>query len=453
MEKRPNIEERLVNMPFNPEKSPLYYGWFILALGAVGILMSIPGQTMGVSVFTDYLIDALGISRLNLSLTYMIGTTLSSLVLSRAGKFYDRFGVRLTVLLSGSIMGLILLFLSQVDRIAGAAAQVTPLSPYVWGFTLMILGFFLLRFSGQGVMTMISRSMVMKWFNKRRGLAAAILGVVTSFGFSYAPRLLDSLIQNHTWREAWQVLALVCGFAMALFGFIFFRDNPRICRLKQDGRKEVKENPKTALLHRTEELTLKEAKRRPALWIFAVSLAILSLYNTAYTFHVVSIFGKIGLDRSQAIGIFLPISLVSVSSQFLISALSDRVRLEILYLIYLAGLVLGMVAILFLGTGLPILLLIIGMGISGGVFGTLTSITWVRLYGNAHLGAISGFGMSWMVVGSAVGPYLFSLAEQFTGSYNPAVLLCLVLTAAMIVCTSVLWLKRRDEPLTSSSDT
>ena len=234
------IENKLVNIPLNPKKSSVYYGWFILALGGLGILMSIPGQTMGVSVFTDYLIDALGMSRLNLSLTYMIGTTLSSLVLSKAGKFYDRHGVRITILLSGTLMGTVLLFLSRVDQIAGAAAGLTPFSPYAWGFLLMVLGFFLLRFSGQGVMTMISRSMVMKWFDKRRGFAAAILGVITSFGFSYAPRLLDSLIQSHTWREAWQMLALVCGFAMALFGFLFFRDNPRLCGLNPDGKKTGK---------------------------------------------------------------------------------------------------------------------------------------------------------------------------------------------------------------------
>ena len=157
---------------------------------------------------------------------------------------------------------------------------------------------------------------------------------------------------------------------------------------------------------------------------------------------MVSIFEKIGLNRNRAIGIFLPISLVSVSVQFFISALSDRIRLEYLYLIYLGALVLGMGAILSLGTGLPILLLIIGMGISGGVFGTLSSITWVRLYGNAHLGAISGFAMGWMVIGSAVGPYLFSLAEQVTGSYNPAVILCLMLTGGMIIGALTLLAKR-----------
>ncbi len=71
------------NIPFSPSKFPFFYGWIILAAGAVGVVMSIPGQTMGVSVFTDRLIDSLKISRLNLSLAYMIGTLSSSLLLSR----------------------------------------------------------------------------------------------------------------------------------------------------------------------------------------------------------------------------------------------------------------------------------------------------------------------------------------------------------------------------------
>ena len=44
----------------------------ILALGAIGFLMSSPGQTYGVSPFTDSLIAALGLTRVQLSLAYMI---------------------------------------------------------------------------------------------------------------------------------------------------------------------------------------------------------------------------------------------------------------------------------------------------------------------------------------------------------------------------------------------
>ncbi|MCK5198258.1 MAG: hypothetical protein KAR21_07900, partial [Spirochaetales bacterium] len=53
-----------------PPVLPFSYGWIILIVGTIGVLMSIPGQTMGVSVFTDFLIEALEISRTGISTTY-----------------------------------------------------------------------------------------------------------------------------------------------------------------------------------------------------------------------------------------------------------------------------------------------------------------------------------------------------------------------------------------------
>lgn len=41
-----------------------------------------------------------------------------------------------------------------------------------------------------------------------------------------------------------------------------------------------------------------------------------------------------------------------------------------------------------------------------------------RFFGRAHLGAISGLFMTVIVVASAVGPFLFSLAESFLGAYR-----------------------------------
>jgi OFA family oxalate/formate antiporter-like MFS transporter len=404
--------------------------------------MSIPGQTMGVSVFTDILIEKLGISRLNLSLTYMVGTTLSSLLLTSAGKFYDRHGVRLTILLSGSLLGLILIYLSQIDRLAQNAASFV-FNPQIWGFILMIMGFFILRFSGQGVMTMVSRSMVMKWFDKRRGIAAAFMGIFISFGFSYAPRILDRIISRYSWRGAWQVMALVCGFGFGLFAFIFFRDNPEVCGLKKDGPGEIKAPKRVTQLHKPQELTLREAQKDPTLWIFSLSLAMLGLFNTAFTFHVVSLFESIGLGRTRAIAIFLPISLVSVSVQFIVSSLSDHIRLEYLFLLFLSAMATGMGALFFLGEGLPLFFLIMGMGVSGGTFGTLSSVTWVRLYGNTHLGAISGFAMGWTVVGSAVGPYMFSLVEKYTGSYILGSFICFSVTLGLLTSTALLLIRQR----------
>ena len=50
------------NWPFQPSKIPFFYGWIILLFSTLGILFSIPGQTIGLAVFTDSFIDALDLS-------------------------------------------------------------------------------------------------------------------------------------------------------------------------------------------------------------------------------------------------------------------------------------------------------------------------------------------------------------------------------------------------------
>ena len=44
------------HFPFSPARKPLFYGWVMVAAGPLGIEFSIPGQTMGFSVFSDILI-------------------------------------------------------------------------------------------------------------------------------------------------------------------------------------------------------------------------------------------------------------------------------------------------------------------------------------------------------------------------------------------------------------
>ncbi len=48
--------------PFDPARSPLYYGWAVLVVGTIGMIASIPGQTAGVSVFTDDLTEVTGLT-------------------------------------------------------------------------------------------------------------------------------------------------------------------------------------------------------------------------------------------------------------------------------------------------------------------------------------------------------------------------------------------------------
>ena len=67
------------DFPFSPKKISFFYGWLIVAAGTLAVVFSIPGQTMGFSVFTDVLIKELGLTRVQLSTAYCIGTVISGL--------------------------------------------------------------------------------------------------------------------------------------------------------------------------------------------------------------------------------------------------------------------------------------------------------------------------------------------------------------------------------------
>jgi hypothetical protein len=51
-----------------------FYGWRIVGLTALLTAMTAPGQTVGVSVFVDPMIQALELSRSQMSLAYLVGT-------------------------------------------------------------------------------------------------------------------------------------------------------------------------------------------------------------------------------------------------------------------------------------------------------------------------------------------------------------------------------------------
>lgn len=51
-----------------------FYGWRMVGLAAICLAMTAPGQTVGVSVFVDPMIEALSLSRSQVSLAYLIGT-------------------------------------------------------------------------------------------------------------------------------------------------------------------------------------------------------------------------------------------------------------------------------------------------------------------------------------------------------------------------------------------
>ncbi len=398
--------------------------------------MSIPGQTVGVSVFTDYLIDALGLTRSAISMAYLFGTVTSAFLLSAGGRAFDRHGARkmgvaVTLLLAGTLV-----YLSFSAHISsGIGGVFSEGLATIIAFVVIALGFFMLRFFGQGTLTMTSRNMVMKWFEKKRGFANAVLGISVSLGFSLSPRIIDIFVQSQGWQGAWRIMALIL-LVFSIIAYVLFRDNPQEVGLLPDGPGTVEAKKKLhAETTASRDFTLPEARRTYTFWLFNLTVALSALIMTAFTFHVVSIFEESGLTRSQAVNVFLPVSLVAVTSQFIGSWISDYIPLRFIAAVQSLGAVLIGFGLLNLGSTLGLITTIIGLGFAQGMMGITSNITWPRFFGLKHLGAVSGFALAWSVAGSAIGPYFFSLSLDITGSYSFAAFITLIIGAILSVGT------------------
>jgi len=418
--------------PFAPRGARVFYGWVIVFGATLGTIFSIPGQTMGFSAFTEVLIRELELSRVQLSTAYLVGTFASGFSLPYLGRLLDRWGARRMIVVSAAATGLILIYLSFVAQLARAVADGLPASwrtPVAFG--AIVLGFYLIRASAQGLLTMTSRNAIGKWFNVQRGLALAISSAVVSFGFAVAPRLLKALIEQWSYEEAWRFLALLMFGVMVPVGWLLFRDNPEECGLEMDNGVETGPTHPDMVIHR--EFLRGEAIRTVSFWAFNLSLSYFAMLSTAYTFHIESMGTDAGRSADFIFSLFIPSAVLSVLTTILCGVLSVRTRLKWLLLGMNLAAVTGTLSLNALESDAGVAAFVVGNGITGGCFVSLMGLGWPRYFGRKQLGAIAGLSMSSIVIASAVGPWLFALSRGWTGSYAPIVWICLAWPAACAV--------------------
>lgn len=404
----------------------------ILFAGIIGLLMSAPGQTIGVSAFTDHLLDALKLTRDQLSISYMGGTMVGAVLLTRAGVFFDKFGASTTTLIAAVGLGIALLCLSQVDVFSAKLGN-----KELRTMLLIFVGFVFIRFFGQGVLSLTTRTMVVKWFDAKRGLAVGTLSVFAAFGFSIAPKFFDMLIEGADWSMAWIYLAIIVGVLFPIFVIPFFKESPETYGLKPDGNSSQKKDAvKPIRFPIKKDFDLNEVRRNFSFWVYSGFPAMFGLITTGFTFHVVSIFAEQGIGKEIAINIFQPIALVAVSTTIVCSIISDYIKLKYLGILFgLGGLIFSFGLINLTGDGWLYWIFLLGYGICGGIHPLLISLFLPRFFGKRYLGAITGQAMTLVVFCSALGPILFSQSLTLTGDYKAAGYFCGIVFFSLLVAT------------------
>lgn len=397
--------------PFDPSGFRFYYGWVILVAGTVGVVASIPGQTAGVSVFTDDLTGATGLSRLQLSIAYLIGTGASGFLLPRGGRAIDRYGSRVVAL--GAVVGL-------AATLVGLSL-VGPMGPIV-GITVMSVGFGCLRFSGQGLLTLSSRTMISQWFDRRRGLVSSWSNAVMSFVFAMTPAILLALIELWGFRVAWRMIALVLVLVVGAVVAIFYRVSPETSGLMIDGgiAPAIDRDAPLPRVGTDHDRTRTEALRDLGFWAVTIPVVAMASTSTALTFHILDLGTELGIADGRIVRIFVPIAVVSVPVTLVGGWLVDRFSPILIGASMSVAQIVMYLAVPELDRTLGAVLAIAGWGISQGCYAPLTSAAIPRLFGRRYLGEIAGVQMAAMVIGSAIGPALFALVKSLTGSYQYA---------------------------------
>jgi MFS transporter, OFA family, oxalate/formate antiporter len=403
------------------DRFPRSYGWIVLFAATVGMMMTIPGQTIGVSIFLDGIIADLGMSRSEVSTLYLLGTLGGSLVLPFVGRFVDRRGPRLAVV-----------------AIAAAFALSCVWMGFVQGTVTLLIGFTLVRALGQGSLSLVSVHTVAIWFVRRRGLAIGLLGIGMAMWTSTFPSLVERVIEPFGWRATYMLLGALVALTILPLGALVFRDRPERFGLLPDGvAPAAGTKPRSEVVYRPEE-----ARATLTYWVFVSGLFLTSCLGTGLVFHHYAILAQGGLDRAVAAAAFVPMGVMAAVGNLGTGALLGRVPPRILLSVKLLLLGLGLVMAGRLASEASVWLYGVVLGVRSGMYGSLEGNVFARYFGRTHIGAIRGQVVTAMVIGSAIGPLLFSFGHDVTGDYTAVTTITAIPVFALAVVVPFLRLRR-----------
>ncbi|TFC30281.1 MFS transporter [Cryobacterium sp. TMT2-18-3] len=375
--------------------------------------MTAPGQTAGLSVFTDPLIAELGVSRTDISVSYLIGTLLGASAQPVVGRALDRWGARPVTISLGAAFALILFSLSFVGEIGGLTA-----------------GFVGVRMVGQGALTLATTTAVARAIHHRRGLALGLTSAIGSAGISLAPIGLERLIAVVGIHNAWRWEAAAVAVIVIPLAFAFPRRSRRTVPTGLTGStvQTGPTVPSTAQITiQGVSWTLPEAIRTGMFWLLAASLATSGMLTTGLAFHQIALLGEQGLSPLEAAANFLPQTITGILATVLTGSLVDRVNPKLIMVFAMSTLTAALLMLPLVGSGWTAVVYGLVLGAAGGSLRGMEAASYVRFYGTLHIGSIRGVAMSISLASTAFGPVAFSLGFDATGGFTiPAMVLALI---------------------------
>ena len=355
----------------------------VIIFGFIFTFFSSFGQSFFLGLFNAPIRNELGITHGQFGNIYATATIFSSLLLIWVGKKIDEYQI-----IYYAFFVILLLFLSSF------------FFSLINSIYMLSLGIFLLRFSGQGLMSHTSTTTVSRFFEKSRGKALSTIWFGLSSAEFILPVLITYLFVLYSWRTVWQGISIIILFFLP---FVIFYT---IKTIKLNSREKEKNSIK--------RLKIKSWKRREVIKdyrFYIVSLNMLAMPWIATGVFVYQSF----ISNSKMWGIytipkaFMIYSIASIITLFFSGFLVDKFSSRKLISLMNIPLLLAMFVLIYYQQEFSAYIFLGLVGVSNGLANVLGSSTWAEIYGVKYIGSIKALTTAFMVFSTAFGTAVFGL--------------------------------------------
>jgi len=318
----------------SPEKGPIFFGWWILLLGALinGVGTGIIYHSM--SVFFLPLKRDLGVSSTAISLLYGAARLEGGFEGPLVGYLIDRFGARKLILIGTTLTGLGLLLLTTVESF----------------FTFFLVYVFIVSLgSNAGLFHPIS-TLVNQWFIRHRGLGFSVITASGSVGGMIMAPLLSFIILNYGWRTGAAAAGLII-MAVAIPAALPLKRSPEEVGLHPDGvappetyRKASNPGSPVAV---ERAFSVRQAVRTIHFWLLMACICLRLMVTVALNTHFVPLLVWKGMSEATSAYLLGFFALLSVPLAIGLGWIGDRWNKARLSSICILPIILAMMGMLF----------------------------------------------------------------------------------------------------------
>ena len=356
----------------------------VILFGFIFTFFSSFGQSFFLGLFNPSIRESLSITHGQFGSIYASATLLSSFILVWIGKKIDDVSI--------------LKFASYVTALLAISCF---LFSKISSIFFLFFSIFLMRLSGQGLMSHTATTTISRYFERSRGKALSTTWLGLSLAEFISPLLIVFLLTIIEWRDIWLSISILVIVALPLASFFLVKniklDSREISDKKNKKIKEIKQWKRIEVIkdYRFYIICLNMLAMP---WIATGTFVYQSFISTS------KVWGPYVIAQS-----FMVYSILSVVtlifSGFLIDKFSSRKLL-----VYMNLPLLFSVFVLFSFNSPVSSFIFLGLiGISNGLANVVGTATWAEIYGVKYIGSIKALTTALMVFSTAFGTALFGI--------------------------------------------